>query len=96
MRKIIWFITLTMGCVDADPEPEPRVYDCTILYRCHGDVDIRARVALPCAATDNGAIDRAMALGIIAAVERCGEDHWQYVRPLCAPYEPVTACEINN
>lgn len=91
MRALLmaWLIT---GCVEERPYEQARIYTCTITYRCLHDVNITARIALPCAVDLFEANEMATTAGYQAVEEDC-PDSWQYVRPLCAPYEPLTACQ---
>lgn len=80
---LVW---LCSGCAVED---EPRVYTCTILYRCAGATDVSARFALPCASSEDEAEDKVDAL--VPEAVSCPET-WQYTRVSCETYEPFTKC----
>lgn len=92
MRNLILIALTVAGCATDATDVEPRVYTCTILYRCVGDANISARLALPCAYDLDEAQDLATDAGLQAVSEVC-PDSWQYVRPMCAEYKPATTCE---
>lgn len=92
MRNLIIMALVAMAGCATDDTTEPRVYSCTILYRCVGDANITARLAMPCAGDLDEATDLAMEAGFQAVDEAC-PDSWQYVRPMCAEYQPATTCE---
>lgn len=93
MRLAI-LIALLVGCGD-NLEPDARVYTCTVLYRCAGDIDVRARIGLPCAVDLEDALEQATETVIGATDETC-PGAWQYVRPVCKPYEPETTCDLSR
>lgn len=92
-RAIVLVAALALvGCA-VDERPEPRVFTCTVVYRCQGAEVLEAAIALPCAFDLEDALERATAAGELRALERCGPT-WQHVRPLCAAYEPVESCTV--
>lgn len=95
MRKMMTVAVMVslalVGCV-TDPPRDPQVYSCVVLYRCVGDEDMRARLALPCASDADEAEGMAGDAGMEAVAERCPSS-WQYVRPVCERYTPATTCE---
>lgn len=93
IKTLIVLALLLAGCA-VDEQP-PQVYTCTVLYRCTGAPVMNARIALPCASSEDEADERAADAMIAAMPEACPMG-WQYVRPLCEPYDPATSCAAED
>jgi len=93
MERLWLSLVVAVAVVGCVPErAEPTIYTCTILYRCVGDETISTALALPCAEDREEAHMLATDIGMEAVAARC-PNSWQYVRPMCERYEPVTTCE---
>ncbi len=84
---------LQAGCGD-NAEPD-HAFTCTLLYRCNGDANITARISVECAGDVDEAQDNATEHALEAVDVACPSS-WQYVRPLCQPQMPVTACDLSR
>lgn len=92
-RRVLALVAIVCAAGCAVDEPEPQRFTCVVVYRCSGEPELRAALAMPCATSIDDANERAAAAGIEAAGERCSTP-WQSVRPICELYEPAESCEV--
>lgn len=93
IKTLIILALLLAGCaVDA---PEPQLYTCAVLYRCVGAETMSARIAMPCASSEDEA-DALATDAMIAAMPEACPSGWMHVRPLCELYDPVTECPAED